>query len=110
MKKFELGVRHAFSARRLRLASCFGSGPANPPIGEALAFDAAQSAIRALGIVHAKAGTVRIAEVELGKVAVQMFFAAMLIDAFHAALEHAEIVLDRVRMPLASGPFLGPDG
>ena len=52
----------------------------------------------ALVIGPAKLGAAVVAEIELGKVAVKVRFAAMLIDADHAALEHGEHVLNRVRM------------
>jgi hypothetical protein len=37
-----------------------------------------------------------VAEVELGKIAVQVPLAAMLVDALHPALEPAEVALGRV--------------
>ena len=39
-----------------------------------------------------------IPEIELGQVAVQVLLRAMLIDALHAALEDAEVALDRIGM------------
>lgn len=47
-------------------------------------------------IVDTKADAVVVAEIELRQIAVQVLFRAMLINAFHATLEHAEIVLNRV--------------
>lgn len=42
----------------------------------------------AFPIGDAKPNAVRIAEIELAQIAMQMFLAAMLVDALHAALEH----------------------
>ena len=60
---------------RLFLVLPLGAGPyhfaplVSRPVGEALADDALQCAIRAGGVVHAKLDAVVIAEIELGKVA-----------------------------------------
>jgi hypothetical protein len=70
-----------------------------PPIGEALASDALQGFYSPVLIVNAKRNAVRIAEVELGKVAVQVLFLAVLIDtlrrpqikAWSAAQEQAAL-------------------
>jgi hypothetical protein len=55
-------------------------------IGEALADDALNSTFGALYVIYAKPDAIAIAEVELGKVAVQMLFTA--IDASHATFEN----------------------
>lgn len=47
----------------------------------------------------------RVAEREFVQIARQMLFAAMLVDALHAALEHGEEILDRLRMHVAARPF-----
>jgi hypothetical protein len=52
-------------------------------------------------IVHAQRNAIRIAEVKLGQVAVQVGFADVLIDANQAALQDAEIALDGVRVRFA---------
>src|SRR5205823_5917340 len=80
-------------SRLERRLVCLGSGPTSPPIGQALSFDATQSAVCALGIIHAQLGAVRVSKVKLGKVSVQMLLAAVLIHTLHAALEHAVVVL-----------------
>ena len=67
-----------------------------PPIGEALAHNPSHQTIRAGQIVHAHGDTVGVAEIELGKVAVQVAFAAMLVDALHAALEDRIEALDGI--------------
>jgi len=45
-------------------------------------------------ILDAKPGTVSIAEIELGQIAVQVLLAAMLVDALHAAFEDRVIALN----------------
>jgi hypothetical protein len=59
----------------------------SPPISEALAACALDRTAGTLGIVNPELDTVRIAEIELGEIAVQMLFAAVLIDADHATFE-----------------------
>ena len=54
--------------------------------------------MRASNVVDAERCPVRVAEVKLGEVAMQVLLGAMLIHALHAALEDGEITLDRVRM------------
>jgi hypothetical protein len=54
-----------------------------------------------LGVLDAKRGAVVVAEIELGKVAVQVLHAAVLIDALDAALEDRELALNRVRVDRA---------
>ena len=56
----------------------------------------------ALGIFDAKARAVAIAEIELGEIAMQVSFAAMLIDALHAALEDREEAFDGVGVNVAA--------
>jgi hypothetical protein len=46
-----------------------------------------------------------VAEIELGKIAVQVSFLTMLVNALHAALEDGEIALDGVRRDDASDIF-----
>jgi len=58
-------------------------------VGKLLANDTSQGVVSALGIVHTKANPVVVSEIKLSDVAVQMPFAAMLIDTLHAALEDA---------------------
>ena len=53
-----------------------------------------------------RAGAV-VPEIELGRVAVQMLLAAVVVDAPHAALEDREKAFDRVRMGLTACPFVG---
>ena len=76
-------------------------------IGEALAFDALKSSGGTLSIGNAKSRTVIATEREFVEVAVKMGFAAMLIDADHAAFEHREHAFDCVRVDIATSIFLG---
>jgi len=48
---------------------------------------------------------VAVAEIKFRDIAVKVLLLAMLIDALHAALEHAVIALDRVRMHVAAHVF-----
>lgn len=75
----------------------FGIGPSYELfIGEALAGDTTNQRVRAIGIAEAERNAVIVAEVELGKVAMQMLLTALLVDAAHAALEDGEHALDGV--------------
>src|SRR4051794_7135572 len=89
--------------RRMSLASlrrrCSGvSGNVRPPIHEPLAEAASDDHRRTLHILDAETHARVVSELELGKVAVQMHLAAMLVNALHATLEDAEIAFDRVGM------------
>jgi hypothetical protein len=55
-------------------------GFVSPPIGEALAFDPGHDGDGALIVADAKGGAAVVAEGELGKVAMEVGFAAMLRD------------------------------
>src|SRR5579863_3415040 len=65
-------------------------------ISKPLSFDATKRSVGARNVVEAKLLALVIAEIELSKVAMQMLFAAMLIDAEHAAFEDAEIPFNGV--------------
>ena len=67
-------------------------------IHQPLANRTGERGISALHVVHAQLGAVAVAEVELSHVAVEVLLAAMLVDALHAALEHAVEALDGVRV------------
>jgi hypothetical protein len=73
----------------------------SPPIGQALAADAAQGFVGAHRIVHAKAGTVGIAEIELGKVADEVGFGHVNECAVDPALQDREVVF-------GGNPVTGP--
>lgn len=72
-----------------------------PTIRDPLANDAVQRASGTTAIVDTVRDAVVIPKLELGKVAVQMLLAAMLINALHGALEDAEIALDGVAVDRA---------
>jgi hypothetical protein len=65
-------------------------------ISQPLAFDALDRFCSAHSVIHAKRDAVRIAEIELGEIAVTVLLFAMLIDALHAALEDRVVALDGV--------------
>jgi hypothetical protein len=71
-------------------------------IGEALSRRAGDRARRALCVANAQLDAVRMPEIKLSDVAVQMLFTTMLINAFHAALKDAVKALDRVGVNLAA--------
>jgi hypothetical protein len=64
-------------------------------IGEALALTTSYRGNGAVSVVAPKRDTVIIAELEFGKVAVQMLLAAMLVDALHPALKNRESDIGR---------------
>ena len=76
-------------------------------IHKTLALAALDCATRPLTIADAKSNAVGIAEVKLAQIRLQMLFAAMLINAFHAALEDAEKSFDGVGCRLAANIFAG---
>jgi hypothetical protein len=59
----------------------------SPPIGQAFATRSFDRAAGALGVVNPELDAVRISEIELGEVAMQMLFADVLIDAVDTSLE-----------------------
>lgn len=69
----------------------------SPPIGQALPFNPLHHAAHAFGIFDAHGRAVRVAKIELGKVAMNVLFAAVLVDAVHAALEDREEAFNGVR-------------
>ena len=60
------------------------------PIGKSFTDHGEQGRLCASIITPAKPDAVVIAEIELGKVAVEVPLGAMLVDALHPALEHRE--------------------
>src|SRR5437879_2704736 len=84
-----LGYR-GFSFLAFRFSLRQGSSLMSRLIGQTFAFNAAQQFLRAISVVHAKRDAIAVPEVEFGNIAVQMIGCAMLIDAFHAALEDGE--------------------
>ena len=78
-------------------------GPTNPPIHQPAAGGATQLSVDAGAIVKTASDATVVAEVELREVAMQMWLAAVLVDAEHAALEEAEGALDGVGVDVAAG-------
>ncbi len=80
-------------------------------ISEPLADEALKREIGARDIIYAELGTIGIAEIKFREVAVKVALAAMLIDALHAALEHAEEAFNGVGgddlLAFVSAIFLG---
>src|SRR5579872_2996351 len=74
-------------------------------VGETLAHDTTEHLISASGIIHAKRDAVRVAELELCKVAVKVLFRAVLIDAAHTAFEDGERAFDGVGGHIAARIF-----
>lgn len=81
--------------------------PVNPPIGRALAFIAIQGDRNASGVVNTEAHVVAMAEVELRQIAMKMALAAMLIDAFHPAIEDREVAFDVGGIGIVPHIFIG---
>jgi hypothetical protein len=74
-------------------------------IGKALPNDAFDRPFGTLHIVNTKADAIAIAEIELGKISVQVFLAAMLVDALHAALEDRIVAFNGVGVNFAANIF-----
>src|SRR3990167_6799902 len=79
----------------------------SPPISKTLADDALQRFSSTHFIVHTERNAVAVAEIKLGKIAMQMLFLAVLINALHPALENRIVALDCVRMDIAANVLLG---
>ena len=84
---FDLRFRHLRYPRLNSRVICSASGPVRSAIRQPLALGPYRRLTGALFVLNAKLGAVRITEIKLGKVAVQMFLAAMLINAAHATFE-----------------------
>jgi hypothetical protein len=84
----------------LVLALCrllpYGRSLTSRSIGETLSNDAFDRALGAIYVIYAEPDAIAIAEIEFGKIAVQMLFAAMLIDALHAAFENRIVTFNCV--------------
>lgn len=74
-------------------------------IRQPLTNDTLQRALSPLAIFNAQLRAVAVAEIKLRNVTVQVLLRAVLVDALHAALEHAVEPLDRVRVRLAPAIF-----
>src|SRR5262249_1684881 len=74
-----------------RLPFPYGLSDTSRSIGEAVADDAFNFAFGALHIVTPARNSVGVPAIELRKIAVEVFFLTVLVDALHAALENREI-------------------
>lgn len=72
------------------------TGSVRLSISQPLAFRATDRFKRAVNVAIAEFDAMVLTEIELGKVAMQVLIAAVLIDALHALLKQAEIPLDAV--------------
>jgi len=75
-------------------------------VSEALADNALERVRSARRIINTKRSALIIAEIELREIALQVLFIAMLVGAFHAALEHAEKAFDGVSSHVVARPFI----
>jgi hypothetical protein len=91
--------------RQLRKARAFClsvRGFVSLPICQTLSGDAGHDFVGAFCVLDAKTGTVVIAKIELGKVAMQMLLADMVERTNHAALENGKIVFSVIDMDEAA--------
>jgi hypothetical protein len=73
---------------RIFRAFCLGvTGFTNPPIGQTLVASLTEKIFGAFCVADLESRTAIMTEIELSKLAVQVSFAAMLVDADHATLE-----------------------
>jgi len=83
-----------------------GSAPLHLPtsrsIGKPRSDDAFQGAIGALFIVNAETDAVAVSEIEFSYIPMKVAFAAVLVDALHASLEHAVEALDAIGVDIAA--------
>lgn len=87
--------------------SCFGGFATSRSVGEPLAGSTRQGAGSAFTIFDPKSRAVRVAKIELGEIAMQVPFVAMLVDAPHPALENREKAFNGVGVHLPAHVFLG---
>ena len=73
-------------------------------IGEAFADDALERQLCEVNVVDAEPDAEAIPEIELGKVAMQMLLATVLVDAAHPALKDREEVFEGVGVRIAAHP------
>jgi hypothetical protein len=98
----------AFSSLTFRLLFPYGHSVVRRPIGQPLPDDALQRSFGAFHVIYAETHAVAIAEIKFREIAVQMFLAAMLVDADHAALEDGEEAFRGVSVDLAPHIFAEP--
>jgi hypothetical protein len=74
-------------------------------IHQPFAFNSFQAIVGSLLVVDFQRGTMVVAKIKFGEVALQVLFAAVLVRADHAALEHAKNTCDGVRMGFGRAPI-----
>src|ERR1700729_1832529 len=84
----------------------YGLSVSRPRVSEALSNDTLDCSLSALHVVNTKTDAIAIAEIELRKIAVQMAFAAMLVNALHAAFEDRIESFDGIGMDVPANVFL----
>jgi hypothetical protein len=77
------------------------------PVSEPLSNDAFNRAFGALHVIYAKANAIAVPEIELRQISVQVLLFAMLIYAFHAALEDRIVAFDGVGVDDPAHVFVG---
>ncbi len=75
------------------------------PVHEALALRASERSRRTFSVVNVQCNSVIVAEIELRDITVNMSFAAMLVDALHAAFKDAVEALKGIGVNLATAIF-----
>jgi hypothetical protein len=83
----------------------FGLSVTRRRIGKTLSDDSLDRPFGALHVVNTEPDVIAVPEIILGKISVQMLLAAMLVDAFHAALEDRIIAFNGVGVNLAANVF-----
>jgi len=84
------------SAFAFRLLFPYGLSVMSRSIGEPLANSTLHGASGTLYVIYAEPDAIAISEIKFRQIAVQMLLFAMLVDAFHAALEDRIVSLDGV--------------
>ncbi len=74
-------------------------------VGEPLAANAFDRGNGAIGVIEAKRNAVIVAMIIFGQVPMQMLFAAVLINALHAAFEDREIAFDCIGVHVTTRIF-----
>src|SRR6266446_2800006 len=84
----------------------YGLSVVSLPIRQPLPDNALQRSFGALYIINTEPNAIAVAEIELSKISVQVLFFAMLVDAFHAALEDRIEAFNRIGVDVAANVFL----
>src|SRR6266852_3067713 len=93
------------SAFVFRLLFPYGLSVVRRSIRQPLADDAFHGTFGALNVIYAKSDAVAISKVELCEISVQVLLFAMLVDAFHAALENAVEAFNGISVDVVANTF-----